>query len=123
MSLESLLKETESLTDSCRALLEEEMALLRSEANAPDEAFYEKKRALIHQLTENVEKLRKQRETLEEQPYHLKGQLDHLQQKFMQVLRSDRELERLLLAPGNRDSGQEEPSAQNDRIRQTYLGF
>lgn len=97
-----ILQETDELTDRCRRLIESEMAQLRAGQGVVEDGFYEGKRELIEQLTGNVERLRHYRENLEEQPVQYKSQLDLLQQKFMQVLRLDRELEKLLLSGGNR---------------------
>lgn len=97
-----ILRETDELTDRCRRLIESEMAQLRGGEGVLESSFYEGKRELIGQLEGNVERLRTYRENLEEQPVQYKSQLDHLQQKFLQVLRLDRELEKMLLSGGNR---------------------
>lgn len=102
-SFEEILQETDSLTDQCRTLIEEEMQQLRSGGGEPAEEFYARKRELIGHLEGNVQRLRNYRESLEEQPVQFKSQLDYLQQKFMQVLRLDRELEKLLLGSGFRN--------------------
>lgn len=103
MSLPDLLLEYEQLAAECRDLLETEISLLQSGQGGDQAAVHERKQALIGRLDELLGQLRLHRGSAEGKPHADKSQLNFLQQKFMQILRLDRELEKLLLKEGAAD--------------------
>ncbi|MFO7724197.1 MAG: hypothetical protein R6V45_01500 [Oceanipulchritudo sp.] len=117
MSLPELLKEFDAVASECRLLLENEIRHHRTEGGDPDEAVLERKRELISRLDSLLGQLKEAGSRLEESPAASRDDLNHLQQKLMQVLRLDRELEKLLLAshvrrgPAKSDGGNAADSA------------
>jgi len=103
MTLNDLLEDYDQLTTDCRELLEDELSRLRSGQEEPEAAFVERKQALIRQLDHRLDSLKALRNELEEAPYGSKSRLDFLQQKFMQILKLDREIEKTLLTSGRRN--------------------
>jgi hypothetical protein len=104
MTLEQLIQAFDSTASQCRAVLEKEIRLHRHSAARQDENLLGEKEALIAKLDKLVQELRMKSESVEESPYNLKEELNQVQQKLMQIMRLDRELEKLLLAKqaGNR---------------------
>ena len=98
MSLPDLLNEFDAVASECRLLLETEIRHHRTEGGDPAETVLERKRELIGRLDTLLGQLKEAGSQLEERPAGSRDQLNHLQQKLMQVLRLDRELEKLLLA-------------------------
>lgn len=101
--MEALLEHYGALVEQCRALLEEELAQYRSGRVELASEFIERKHTLIGELTVALEQLREGGQQFEESPAHLRGELAYVQQKFMQLMKLDREVEKALLS--NRGSG------------------
>ena len=98
MSFPDLLNEFDRVASECRLLLETEIRHHRAEGGDPAETVLERKRELIGRLDTLLGQLKEAGSHLEERPAGSRDQLNQLQQKLMQVLRLDRELEKLLLA-------------------------
>jgi DNA repair ATPase RecN len=97
MNLEHLLNDYDALTSECRELLEREIVNVRN-GSASIGDFDSKKRALIDALEGKLQQLKDVHSRLEGSPDGLRSELNHIQQKFMQLMRLDRDLEKLHLS-------------------------
>lgn len=98
MTLEQLIQEFDTTASACREILQKEIRLHSLEGNSGDENLLGEKEKLIRKLEALVKELRVKSEGIEESPYNLRDDLNQVQQKLMQVMRMDRELEKLLLS-------------------------
>lgn len=114
MDLEQLLNEYNEITTECRTLLEQEIFNIRNDL-AGVEDFDSKKRALIDGLGIKLEHLKEIQAHVSGVPRSLKSSIDHVQQKFMQIMQLNRELEKLYLAAGR--AAQSAPAAVPDVAR------
>ncbi|MFP4260501.1 MAG: hypothetical protein ACLFS1_05420 [Opitutales bacterium] len=106
-AITQLLDDYEVLLQDYQSIIELEMAHLK-EARELDESLAAPKQQLIENLGTNLAKLKSYRESMESLDPDLRQRLDQLQQKFMKVIKLDRELEKQYL-------GQQ--SAQNGSLR------
>lgn len=97
MTFQEILTEFDTVASECRLLLETEIRHHRQHGGEPGEKVLDKKRALIERLDQLISRLREESAKMEESPSGSRDQLNLLQQKLMQVMRLDRELEKLLL--------------------------
>lgn len=114
MTFQEILVEFDAVASECRLLLETEIRHHRQQGGEPAEEVLEKKRSLVGRLDQLVVRLREVSAGMEESPTGSRDQLTLVQQKLMQVMRLDRELEKLLLTAHagrgkNRPSGDQQP--------------
>jgi len=117
MDLEQLLNDYDQITSECRALLEQEIFDTRN-GTAGVEDFDSKKRDLIDALDGKLSQLKEVQARMEGMPNHLKSDLDHVQQKFMQIMQLNRELEKLYLSVGRQSANAPVPDLA--RARNAY---
>ena len=120
MTFQEILAEFDTVASECRLLLETEIRHQRQHGGEPDEKVLDKKRALIERLDQLISRLREEAAKMEESPSGSREQLNLLQQKLMQVMRLDRELEKLLLTAhvNQRPPG---PASEDNRTRSAGL--
>jgi hypothetical protein len=106
-AITQLLDDYEVLLQDYQSIIELEMAHLK-EAKELDESLAAPKQQLIENLGISLTKLKSYRESMESLDPELRQRLDQLQQKFMKVIKLDRELEKQYL-------GQQ--SGQNATVR------
>lgn len=100
--LPQILENYAQLTDSILALLHEERELLRQDPLPAMETLHERKRSLLRQLDVALAQLRGLTE--ENTGTVDRERMEFVQQKLMQILRLDREVEKLFLASGKRSA-------------------
>jgi len=120
MDLEQLLNEYNEITSECRTLLEQEIFNIRNDLDGVED-FDSKKRALIDGLGIKLERLKEVQGHVSGVPRSLKSNIDHVQQKFMQIMQLNRELEKLYLAAGR--GAQSAPASDVARARIRYGSY
>lgn len=98
MNLSLILEEYEQLTAECREVIETEISRYRAGQGGRDPSVHEIKEGLIERLGTLLDQLRGARLSLAGLPATERARVNFLQQRFMQILRLDRELEKLILA-------------------------
>ncbi|MFP4157007.1 MAG: hypothetical protein ACLFU4_05250 [Opitutales bacterium] len=103
-AITQLLDDYEVLLQDYQSIIELEMAHLK-EARELDESLAAPKQQLIENLGTNLAKLKSYRESMESLDPDLRQRLDQLQQKFMKVIKLDRELEKQYLGQQSSQNG------------------
>lgn len=97
MELANILSDYDAVITDCRQLLEQELLNFRNGA-APADDFEERKRQMIEQLDHKLSQLKTIRSGLLQIPPELKSELDLTQNRFMQIMQLNRELEKCYLS-------------------------
>jgi hypothetical protein len=97
MELSKILSDYDAITKACRQLLEQELLNVRNGASPADD-FEERKRQMIEQLDQKLSELKSIRSGLLQITPELKSELDLTQNRFMQIMQLNRELEKCYLA-------------------------
>jgi hypothetical protein len=97
MELANILSDYDAIITDCRQLLEQELVNARNGATPADD-FEARKREMIEQLDHKLSQLKSIRSGLLQIPPELKSELDLTQNRFMQIMQLNRELEKCYLA-------------------------
>lgn len=100
MELVTILSDYDAITQACRQLLEQELLHARNGAT-PTADFEERKREMIEQLDQKLSELKRIRSGLLQLSPELKSELDLTQNRFMQIMQLNRELEKCYLSTGS----------------------
>ena len=104
MSLDVILQEYDRVANDCRVMIESELGQYADGESVPGEDFLARKKSLIERMDDLLSRLRSLQSSGGQGPVIERNRLNLIQQKFMQVLRLDRELEKTLLARRSRPS-------------------
>lgn len=119
MELVEILRDYVTMTQACRQLLEQELLNARNGV-MPEDDFTDRKRHMIEQLDQKLNELKNIRSGLLQIPPDLKSELDLIQNRFMQIMQLNRELEKCYLSTnrGDRPDAKPKISAVVRRYRQ-----
>lgn len=97
MQITGILDDYEHVADSLLNLLLEERSGLRQGRHEADEHLLQGKRQLIDQLAGAVDTIREYQRFANEDVFHLRANIERVQQKLLKILQLERELEKLML--------------------------
>lgn len=98
--MQELMKEYAELADRCRTFLEKEIQHYEEGRGELAEELLDDKKTMNAQLTLLLRELKVSSRDLEETPSAVRAELNFIQQKFMQLIKLEREVEKAYLGQG-----------------------